>query len=119
MASNAYYANPGVLQSGTRQIEQISRLATEIINEFITDVSATSDWPGDNDSYAKQVRPQEKKQREGAVTTGSALTEAIVGVGDGTLANLKSVVGTQNGVLDAIHDSNINTGNTNSHSGKH
>lgn len=121
MASNAYYANPGVLQAGTRQIEQISRLANEIISEFITDVSATSDWPGQNDSYAKQVLPQEKKQREGAITTGSALSEAIVGVGDGTIANLKSVVGTQNGVLDAIHDSHINTGDTTggSHNSKH
>ncbi len=92
-----------------------------MISEFITDVSATSRWPGHDDSYAKQMLPQEKEQREGTITTGSSLSEAIVGVGDGTLANLKSVVGTQNGVLGAIHDSDINSGDTDggSHGGKH
>ncbi|KPI08692.1 hypothetical protein OK074_3479 [Actinobacteria bacterium OK074] len=121
MSENAYYASPPALVAGTRQIEQISRLATDMINEFITDVSATSDWPGQNDSYAKQMLPQEKQQREGSITTGTSLSEAIVGVGDGTLANLKSVLGTQSGVVDAIHDSSINSGDTGdgSHGGKH
>ena len=121
MASNAYSATPPALVAGTRQIEQISRLANEMINEFITDVSSTSGWPGHDDSYAKQMLPQEKEQREGSIKTGSSLSEAIVSIGDGTLTNLKSVLGTQNGALDAIHDSNINTGDTDggSHGGKH
>jgi len=119
MASNAYSASPPALIAGTRQIEQISRLANEMINEFITDVSSTSGWPGYDDSYAEQMRPQEKKQRDGSIDTGSSLSEAIVGVGDGTLANLKSVLGTQNGVLDAIHDSNTGDTGDGSHGGKH
>ncbi|MEU6197107.1 hypothetical protein [Streptomyces sp. NPDC047061] len=121
MSENAYSASPPALIAGTRQIEQISRLANEMISEFITDVSATSKWPGHDDSYAKQMLPQEKEQREGSVTTGSSLSEAIVSIGDGTLTNLKSVLGTQSGVLDAIHDSSIDTGDTNtgSHNGKH
>ncbi|WP_043678274.1 hypothetical protein [Streptomyces xylophagus] len=121
MSSNAYSASPAALIAGTRQIEQISRLANEMISEFITDVSSTSGWPGDDDSYAKQMLPQEKEQREGSVKTGSSLSEAIVSIGDGTLTNLKSVLGTQNNVLGAIHDSDINTGDTDggSHGGKH
>ncbi|MFF7467694.1 hypothetical protein [Streptomyces sp. NPDC008092] len=121
MSENAYYASPQGLVSGTRQIEQISRLVTDMVNEFITDVSATSGWPGHDDSYAQQTLPQEKQQRLNAIKTGTSLSEAIVGVGDGTLANLKSVLGTQGGVLDAIHDSSINTGDTGSgsHGGKH
>nr|WSY50991.1 hypothetical protein OG999_13315 [Streptomyces sp. NBC_00886] len=121
MSENAYSASPPALIAGTRQIDQISRLANEMINEFITDVSSTSGWPGHDDSYAKQMLPQEKQQREGSVKTGTSLSEAIVGVGDGTLTNLKSVLGTQSGVIDAIHDSSINTGDTGdgSHSGKH
>lgn len=119
--SNAYSASPPALIAGTRQIEQISQLANEMISEFITDVSSTSGWPGYDDDFAKQMRPQEKQQREGSVGTGSSLSEAIVSIGDGTLTNLKSVLGTQNGVLSAIHDSNTNTGDTDgdSHGGKH
>ncbi|MEU4656101.1 hypothetical protein AB0G32_19490 [Streptomyces sp. NPDC023723] len=112
MTDNAYFANPAALASGTRQIQAISNFAVEMINEFVSDVSATADWCGDDDSYAKQMIPQEKKQREGATSTGKALTEAIVGVGDGTLANLKNIVGTQNGNLEAINDSHIDTSNT-------
>lgn len=121
MSSNAYSASPAALIAGTRQIEQISRLANEMINEFITDVSSTSGWPGYDDDFAKQMRPQEKEQRDGSIDTGSSLSEAIVSIGDGTLTNLKSVLGTQNGVLDAIHDSDINSGDTGdgSHGGKH
>jgi hypothetical protein len=117
--SNAYSASPPALVAGTRQIEQISRLANEMINEFITDVSSTSRWPGDDDDFAKQMRPAEKQQREGSVEAGSSLSEAIVSIGDGTLTNLKSVLGTQNGVLDAIHDSNTGDTNSGSHNGKH
>jgi hypothetical protein len=58
MSENAYSASPPALIAGTRQIEQISRLANEMISEFITDVSSTSHWPGQNDSYAKQMLPQ-------------------------------------------------------------
>lgn len=112
MTDNAYFADPAALASGTRQIQAISNFAVDMINEFIADVSATSDWPGRDDSYAEQMIPQEKKQREGAVSTGTALTEAIVGVGDGTLANLKNILGTQSGNLEAIQSSSIDTSNT-------
>ncbi|MGW0832704.1 hypothetical protein [Streptomyces prunicolor] len=117
--SNAYSASPAALIAGTRQIEQISQLANDMINEFITDVSSTSGWPGHDDDFAKQMKPQEKKERDGSVDTGSSLSEAIVSIGDGTLTNLKSVLGTQNGVLDAIHDSSTGDTNTGSHNGKH
>ncbi|MCX5238300.1 MULTISPECIES: hypothetical protein [Streptomyces] len=117
--SNAYSASPPALVAGTRQIEQISQLANEMISEFITDVSSTSGWPGYDDDFAKQMRPQEKQQREGSVQTGSSLSEAIVSIGDGTLTNLKSVLGTQNGVLDAIHDSSTGDTDSGSHNGKH
>ncbi|MFB8210120.1 MULTISPECIES: hypothetical protein [unclassified Streptomyces] len=111
MTENAYYASIPGLAGGTRQLQAISDYAVDMFNEFFHDVSATSDWPGKDDSYAKTMIPQEKKQREGAVDTGKALTEAIVGVGDGTLANLKSVLTTLGGNLDAIHESHIDNSN--------
>ncbi len=65
MTENAYYANfPPGLTGGTRQLQAISDYAVDMFNEFFHDVSATSDWPGKDDSYAKTMVPQEKKQRE-------------------------------------------------------
>ncbi|WP_030381576.1 MULTISPECIES: hypothetical protein [unclassified Streptomyces] len=118
MTENAYFANPSALMAGTRQIELISQMANEMFGEFVADVSATAGWPGKSDSYAKQMIPKEKEQREGSIAAGEALVHALVSAGDGTIANTKSVVGTQNGVLDAINDSRINTNNGGSHGGK-
>jgi hypothetical protein len=119
MSENAYFANPHALMAGTRQIEQISQMVTEMVREFVTDVSETADWCGESDSYAKQMKPKEKEQREGAISTGEALANALVSAGNGTIANTKSVLGTQSGVIDAIRGSSINTNNGDgSHSGK-
>ncbi|WP_299531521.1 hypothetical protein [uncultured Streptomyces sp.] len=102
---NAYYAEPGRLQAGARQIDQISALAQEIVHEFVSAVNLTRDWPGTDDSYAKEVLPQEKKEREAALDTGLALSKAVVGVADGTMSNLSNILSTQSGVLDSIRSS--------------
>ncbi|WP_327179800.1 hypothetical protein OG599_33915 [Streptomyces sp. NBC_01335] len=112
---NAYFAEPGRLQAGSRQIDQISALAREIVHDFVSSVNLTRDWPGTDDSYAKEVLPQEQKERKAAVETGVALSDAIVGVADGTLANLGNILSTQSGVLDSIHRSS----GSGSHGGKH
>ncbi|MFE0489891.1 MULTISPECIES: hypothetical protein [Streptomyces] len=121
MTENAYFASPDGLANGTRQVMQISQFAVNMLEEFITDVSATSDWPGKDDSYAKQMIPKEREGREGAISTCREFVNALVAIGDGTMANLHNVVGTQGGVLDGIRNSHINTGdgNNGTHSGKH
>jgi hypothetical protein len=102
---NSYYADPNQLQAGIRQIDQISNLASEIVNEFVRTVNLTSDWPGHDDSYARVVIPQDKKERLAATDTGTAVDDAVFSVVDGTKANLDNVINTQNGVLDAINES--------------
>ncbi|WP_432131929.1 hypothetical protein [Streptomyces tendae] len=116
MVQNPYYASPAALASGVQRIEQISHLAAAMIDEFVTDVRATSRWPGEKGSYAEITGKQEREQREWAESTGRAVSEALVGLVDGTLANLENVRRTQEGVLSAIHDSGHPSGGT--HSGK-
>ncbi|MFD5625956.1 MULTISPECIES: hypothetical protein [unclassified Streptomyces] len=100
---NAYYAEPDRLVAGVRQIDQISTLAHEMLRDFTMGLNSTVGWPGHDDSFAKEVIPQEKRERTTAVDTGTSLVEAVTGVADGTLANLDNIRTTQSGVLDSIN----------------
>ncbi|SNX66211.1 hypothetical protein SAMN06272735_8057 [Streptomyces sp. TLI_55] len=105
---NAYFANPGRIQSGVRQIDEISALARQMVREFVADVNLTRDWPGTDDEFAREVQPQEKSERTTVTDTGQSVSDAVVAVADGTHTNLQNIMGTQSGVLDAIHDSAVN-----------
>ncbi|MCX4402983.1 hypothetical protein OG585_03820 [Streptomyces sp. NBC_01340] len=102
---NSYFADPARIQGGVRQIDQISTIAQEMIRDFVNEVNLTRDWPGTSDSFAREVVPQEKKERDGSADTGQALRDAIVSVANGTTENLKNILTTQGGNLDAIHES--------------
>ena len=105
---NGYLANPGRLQAWPRQVDAISSLAQEMVRDFVSAVNLTRDWPGHDDEFAREVKPQEKSERESVTDTGQAVTDAIVGVANGTHTNPQNILGTQNGVLDAIRDSAAN-----------
>jgi hypothetical protein len=102
---NAYYADPARLHSGIRQIETISTFATSMMKDFIDNVNETKTWPGESDSFAKEVQPRELKEREGSSDTVKSISDAVVGIADGTNTNLKNIVGTQDGNMDAIRHS--------------
>ncbi|GAA3875047.1 hypothetical protein ACWDR2_27670 [Streptomyces sp. NPDC003631] len=113
---NSYFADPARIQGGVRQIDQISSIAREMMRDFVNEVNLTRDWPGTSDSFAKEVVPQEHKERESTSDTGQALADAVVSVADGTTANLKNILTTQGGNLDAIHES---SGRGNTTGGRH
>jgi hypothetical protein len=100
---NEYYAEPDRLAAGVRQIDQISGLAHEMLRDFTMGLNNTVGWTGYDDSFAKEVIPQDKKERELAVQTGTSLVDAVVSVADGTLANLDNIRTTQNGVIESIN----------------
>ncbi|MFE9130881.1 hypothetical protein ACFYOF_36610 [Streptomyces sp. NPDC007148] len=113
---NSYFADPARIQGGVRQIDQISSIAREMMRDFVNELNLTRDWPGTSDSFAKEVVPQEHKERESTSDTGQALADAVVSVADGTTANLKNILTTQGGNLDAIHES---SGRGNTTGGRH
>ncbi|GHH80323.1 hypothetical protein GCM10018793_35240 [Streptomyces sulfonofaciens] len=112
---NAYFADPARLHSGIRQIESISSLAQAMLKDFVDEVNATKHWPGEDDSFAKQVLPRELKERQGSTDTIQSIADAVVGIADGTTANLRNITETQDGNMDAIRDSGRGAG----HHGKH
>ncbi|MEU2131695.1 hypothetical protein [Streptomyces sp. NPDC018352] len=109
--SDGYYAEPARIQAGLRQMFSISTSIGSMVDDFVMDVRATRDWPGQDDSFAKEVIPQEQKERESSSETAIALSEAVNGVAHGTSVNLASIKSNQNNILDAIRDHRIRPDN--------
>ncbi|MFB7054888.1 hypothetical protein ACFCXT_17435 [Streptomyces vinaceus] len=107
---DVYYAEPGQIQAGVRQIDQISALVRDIARDFLSEVNAVSDWPGRDDEFAREVLPKEKEERETASSTISSIEEAVVEIANGTHDNLRNIIGTQDGALDAIANSRVRDG---------
>ncbi|MFB8036587.1 hypothetical protein ACFC5Z_27355 [Streptomyces sp. NPDC056004] len=110
--SDGYYAEPARIQAGLRQMFSISTLIGSMVDDFVMDVRATRDWPGQDDSFAEEVIPQEQKERESSSETAIALSEAVNGVAHGTSVNLASIKSNQNNILDAIRDHRIKPNNS-------
>ncbi|MFF3786130.1 hypothetical protein [Streptomyces sp. NPDC001933] len=110
--SDGYYAEPARIQAGLRQMFSISTSIGSMVDDFVMDVRATRDWPGQDDSFAKEVIPQEQKERESSSETAIALSEAVNGVAHGTSVNLASIKSNQNNILDAIRDHRIKPNNS-------
>ncbi|MEV6160703.1 hypothetical protein AB0L71_02005 [Streptomyces sp. NPDC052052] len=113
--SDAYFADPARLRAGLRQMFSISSSIEAMVGDFVVDVRATSDWPGQNDSFAKEVIPQEHKERESSSETAIALSDAMRGVAHGTSVNLTSIQTNQNNILDAIQDHRIRSTSSGRH----
>ncbi|MEU0628502.1 hypothetical protein [Streptomyces sp. NPDC005989] len=109
--SDGYYAEPARIQAGLRQMFSISTSIGSMVDDFVMDVRATRDWPGQDDSFAEEVIPQEQKERESSSETAIALSEAVNGVAHGTSVNLASIKSNQNNILDAIRDHRIRPDN--------
>ncbi|MGV9914637.1 hypothetical protein [Streptomyces tendae] len=88
------------------QIEDITKNARR---QFEEDISATIDWPGQDDSTAKEYSAYDKKVRTQIVQTADGLTGGVEGIGEGLGLTGNSIQRTQNDIIDMINNSN-NTG---------
>jgi hypothetical protein len=104
-SGNNYFADPNRIQAGTREIDQISTYVQNLLENFTDGIYATVGWTGTSDSLAKQLIPADQQDRQQTTDTARALSQAVVGIARGTETNLKSILSTQQGNLDAIHDS--------------
>ncbi|MYR58924.1 hypothetical protein GTY54_22660 [Streptomyces sp. SID625] len=116
--SERYYGDPRRIQAGTEQLKQIAELARSITSDFLDEISATVDWPGTSDDFAKQARPKEQKERQTAKDTCTAIRDAIVGITEGTLQNLDSMTRVRDQALDAIGQQTNQVENAGNH-GRH
>ncbi|KAB1140862.1 hypothetical protein F7R91_34565 [Streptomyces luteolifulvus] len=100
--SNGYIADPNRLRTAIRQIEEISEMARDIVRDFAGEVARTQGWPGRDDSFAREVLPSERKERESALETGENIAGAGEQIALSTLENLDNIEGTQLGALEGI-----------------
>ena len=100
--SNAYAADTNRLRAAIRQIEQISAMAGDLVRDFAHEVARTQHWPGEDDSFAREVIPSERKERETALETAESVAGASEQIALSTLGNLDNIEGTQLGALEGI-----------------
>jgi hypothetical protein len=108
MTGPSYTSNPAAIIGGSRVIEALGRYADEVGESAHTALADTS-WTG-NDSYGRQLKKEFVQTRDSVLATIDAIAAGISAVGDGTLDNLRSIRGTQGGILDAIHEKQGRTG---------
>ena len=108
MTGPSYTSNPAAIIGGSRVIEDLGRYADEV-GVSAHAALADTDWTG-NDSYGQQLRKEFVQTRDSVLATIDAIAAGISAVGDGTLDNLRSIRGTQGGILDAIHEQQGRTG---------
>ncbi|MFD9393352.1 hypothetical protein ACFWBB_22310 [Streptomyces sp. NPDC060000] len=100
--ANAYFADPARLQAASQQIGQVSDLAQKMLQNFLGSLGDTDGWEGENDTFAKSVRPNEVRERETTTETTGAVVKAIVAISTGTTDNATSILTTQASNTDAI-----------------
>ncbi|MFI5998688.1 hypothetical protein ACIBAC_43475 [Streptomyces sp. NPDC051362] len=100
-----YVADPGRLRNAIRQIEQVGELIENAVSEFVNAQSATAGWYGKDDRFAQQVGPQAKRESQVTIKTGESVVSAVASVINGTSANIKNIVETQENNLEAITNS--------------
>jgi hypothetical protein len=116
--SDRYYGDPRRIEAGTRQLDEIAKMAQSIASDFLDEISATVTWPGTDDEYAQQMRPKERKERQATKDTCTAVRDAIVGITEGTLQNLESMRRVRDQALDGIGQQTNNIENMGGH-GRH
>ncbi|WP_121708669.1 hypothetical protein [Streptomyces sp. E5N91] len=100
--------------SRIRQWQNLMSDITEITDNSVRDFEAAAraclDWVGRDDSMAENLRPRDKKEREGASETGTSLMLAIGGISRALQVNGNVIQGAQNDAHEAIRDASKSSG---------
>jgi hypothetical protein len=100
-----YSADPAQIRASVTAIDAIAALVLEIGHDFERDVKLTDDWPGEDDTFARETIPRVRKEQEGSVRTAESMFGVLLAAARGTVENLKNIEGTQAQNIGAIHDS--------------
>lgn len=104
---SSFTADTEGIASGTDIIKDLADFAREIGASFQAGVADTS-WTG-HDSYGRQLKQKFTKNTAATQQTIDTISDGVSAIGDGTLANLKSTLKTQAGVLESINQESSST----------
>ncbi|MFB8103132.1 MULTISPECIES: hypothetical protein [Streptomyces] len=101
-----YYVDPQRIESETRQLEEIGKLARSMTEEFLDDLAPTISWPGTNSEFSEKARPQEQKERQITKDTVMAVQDAVMAITDATLSNVRMMQETRDRNIEEIDRNN-------------
>ncbi|MGV9573991.1 hypothetical protein ACWDRX_33290 [Streptomyces nigra] len=106
-----YYADPNRIEALARQLEEIGTLAKNITEEFLDDLAPTVTWPGTEGEFAEKAKPQEQKERQTTKETMMSIRDAVVGITDATVSQVRMMKETRDRHIQDIEraDSRIET----------
>ncbi|MER7852974.1 MULTISPECIES: hypothetical protein [Streptomyces] len=101
-----YYVDPDRIESETRRLEEIGRLARSMAEDFLDELAPTISWPGTNSEFSEKARPQEQKERQIVKDTVLAIEEAVGSITDATVSNVRMMQETRDRNLEEIERNN-------------
>ncbi|TXS52215.1 hypothetical protein EAO75_09110 [Streptomyces sp. uw30] len=101
-----YYVDPQRIEALARQLEEIGTLATSVTEEFLDELLPTVSWPGTEGEFAEKARPQEQKERQTTKETMMSIRDALVGITDATVSQVRMMKGTRDRNLEDIERGN-------------
>ncbi|MFD7707152.1 hypothetical protein ACFV6E_08570 [Streptomyces sp. NPDC059785] len=106
-----YYVDPHRIEALTGQLEEIATLARSMTEEFLDGLAPTVRWPGTEGDFAEKAKPQEQQERQTTKETMMSIRDALVGITDATLSQVRLMESTRDKNIEGIEQSNnrINT----------
>ncbi|WP_406841731.1 hypothetical protein ACICHK_42785 (plasmid) [Streptomyces sp. AHU1] len=103
----AYDANPAQVHAASLEVGSLSKDLIETFGNLLDGIHSLGAWYGEDphDSYAQKLKERTGKENKSLIETASAIGKAFELTVDGTIASVKNILGTQSGIVDAIHES--------------
>ncbi|MEV6855381.1 hypothetical protein ACIF6I_23160 [Streptomyces microflavus] len=101
-----YYVDPERIEALARQLEEIGTLTRSMTEEFLDDLAPTVSWPGTNSEFSEKAKPQEQKERQTTKDTMLSIRDALVGITDATIGNVRMMKDTRDRNIDEIEHGN-------------
>ncbi|MGP4049604.1 hypothetical protein [Streptomyces sp. 2A115] len=101
-----YYVDPQRIEALAGQLEEIGSLARSMTEEFLDELAPTVSWPGTEGEFAEKARPQEQKERQTTKDTMMSFRDAVVGITDATVSQVRLMKDTRDRNIENVEQSN-------------
>ncbi|MFJ3704848.1 MULTISPECIES: hypothetical protein [Streptomyces] len=97
-----YYVDPHRIEALAKQLEEIGTLTRSMTEEFLDELAPTVNWPGTEGEFAEKAKPQEQKERQTTKDTMLSIRDALVGITDATLGNVRMMKDTRDRNIESV-----------------
>ncbi|BCL27056.1 hypothetical protein ACFFS2_38065 [Streptomyces aurantiacus] len=101
-----YYVDPQRIEALAGQLEEIGTLTRSMTEEFLDELAPTVRWPGTKGEFAEKAKPQEQKERQTTKDTMLSVRDAVVGITDATLGQVRMMKTTRDRNIEDIEQGN-------------